>query len=265
MRVMVNILREKLSEPRTIRGVLYDYGDFFGDSGRAVEALYVQGYAAIFMLKADFPLSPPAPQDQAETQKTEPADPVWQRARDRLYTPQTAGPYGAGGGVPREADQKSFDEFKDDLIKTLKHAVNIRNMDANELVILTITGQSEAALPGMPGTPYGAGRGGGGWVRGGSYGGAGGYASGGGGGMGGMGGYGSSSGSFNYGGGGSFQMDSRSQPGVSRGRSSGGRMPQAPASTTMLTIQAKKSDIDAFAKGTLPLDVFQQRVKVFTY
>jgi hypothetical protein len=256
---MLNILREKLSEPRTIRGVLYDYGDFFGDSGRAVEALYLQGYAAVFMLKADFPLSPSAPQGQAPSQKAEPADPVWQRTRDRLYSPQNAGPYGPLAGLPREADQRSFDEFKDDLIKTLKHAANIRNMDANEMVILTITGQSGAALPGMPGTPYGAGRGGGGWVRGGSYGGAGGFAGGGGG----MGGYGSSSGSFNYGGGGSFQVGSRPQSGVSRGRSSGGRLPQA--STTVLTIQAKKSDIDAFAKDALSFELFQQRVKVFTY
>ncbi len=34
---------------------------------------------------------------------------------------------------------------------------------------------------------------------------------------------------------------------------------------TVLTIQAKKGDIDAFAKGDLSVEQFQQQVKMFTY
>ena len=248
MRVMLNILREKLSEPRTIRGVLYDYGDFFGDTGRAVEALYLQGYAAIFMLKADFPLSLPTQQGQAEMQKTEPADPVWQRARDRLYSPQNTSPYGPGG-MPREADQKSLDQLKEDLVKALKHAANIRNIDPNEWVILTVTERSGASSSGG----FGGGMYGMGMMGGMGYGGM----------MSGSGG----GGSFNYGSGGNFRMDS-SVGASSRMRGPASRAPQAPAapaSTTALTIQAKKGDIDAFSKGTLSLEQFQQKVKVFTY
>jgi hypothetical protein len=37
-----------------------------------------------------------------------------------------------------------------------------------------------------------------------------------------------------------------------------------PSSPTMLIIRAKKSDIDAFAKGDLDLDKFQHRVQIFT-
>lgn len=262
MRVMLNILREKLSEPRTIRGVLYDYGDFFGDTARAVEALYLQGYAAIFMLKADFPLSLPTPQGQAEMQKTEPGDPVWQRAKDRLYSPQNASPYGPSG-MPREADQKSLDQLKEDLVKALKHAANIRNIDPNEWIILTVTEHSDRAFPGIRGAPYGFGGGGGagGWMWGSGSGGAGG--SGGGSGYGGA----MMGGSFGGSSGGSFRMDS-SVGTSSRMRGPASRAPQAPAapaSTTALTIQAKKGDIDAFSKGTLSLEQFQQRVKVFTY
>ena len=275
MRVMLNILREKLSEPRSIRGVLPDYGDFFAGGTGAVEAVYLQGYAAIFMLKADFPLSP-TPQGQAEPQQTEPADPVWQRARDRLYAPQSPTAYGAPR-LPGQADQRSFDQLKEELIRSLKHAANIRNMDPNDQVILTVTGRSEASSPGMSGGYAGGGAGG--WVEGGGYGG---------GGFGGSGGF-SGTGSYNFGGsgGGSFQVDSRPQP----GRVSGGRYspaPAAPGSATVLTIQAKKGDIDAFAKGSnlsfeqiygaqpgsqgqdlakgsLSFEQFQQRVQIFTY
>lgn len=253
MRVMLNILREKLSEPRTIRGVLYDYGDFFPDAGRTVEALYLQGYAAMFMLKVDFPLSPPAAQSPAEPPKTEPADPVWQRARDRLYSPQNTNPYAPG--VSREADQKSLDQLKDDLVQTLKHAANIRNIDPNEWIILTVTGRNDASFAGGFG--------------GGMYGMMGGFGGGGGGGgtmYGGMGGYGG--GLYGGSGGGSFRVDSGSPPGTSQGRRTGRAPPRAsvaPASATVLTIQAKKSDIDALAKGSLSFEQFQQKVKIFTY
>jgi hypothetical protein len=36
-------------------------------------------------------------------------------------------------------------------------------------------------------------------------------------------------------------------------------------SATVLTIRAKKSDVDAFAKGELDSEQFQQKVEIFTY
>jgi len=38
-----------------------------------------------------------------------------------------------------------------------------------------------------------------------------------------------------------------------------------PPSATVLTIRAKKSDVDAFAKGELDFEQFQQKVEIFTY
>jgi len=262
MRVMLDILHEKLSESRPIGGMLSNYGDFFPGADAAVEALYVQRYAAIFMLKADFPLSSPTSQDQTEPQSTEPADPVWQRARDRLYAPQNPTRYGAHG-LPGQVDERSFDQFKEDLIQVFKHAANIRNLDPNDLIILTVTRPSEPAFPGG----YGGGAGGYGGYGGGSAGGSG-WAEGsssGGGGFGGSGGLsGTSSYNFSSSGGGGFQADS----GPQAGRGSAGRRlaaRAAPGSVTVLTLQAKKVEVDAFAKGTLSFEQFRQRVKVFTY
>jgi hypothetical protein len=266
MRVMLDILRETLSEPRTISGVLYDYGDFFGDSGRAVEALYIQGYAAVFMMKVDFPFSFTVQQPgQVEAPKQEAVDPVWQRARDRLYSPQAGTPYGTRG-LSGEADTRSFDQFKGDLLRSLKHAANIRNVEPNESIILTVIGQGqEGVQSGLAGGgTYGmgmmggaGGMGGYGGMMGGMGGTMGGYSSSGGGSF-------SSRGSFGFGGGGGVSTGSRS----TARRASPRRSLQSPAaspSTTVLTMQAQKSDIDAFAQGGLSFEQFQQKVKVFTY
>ncbi len=261
MQVMLHILREKLSEPRMILGVLNDYGDFFGGGGRDIQAVYLQGYAALFVMEVDFPFSfPSEPSGAGEPQEREPDDPVWQRARQKLYAPPGAMRYGARGR-PSGADEVSFEEFKEDLVKTLRHAANIRNVEPNEWVILTVVGRDEAGLGiapsgrgmrGMMGSYGGGMMGGGGWVEGGGYSAGGGSVS---------------SGTGSFGGRGGFYMDSRSSYGARGGRP-GSRLgqPQAPsASTTVLTIQAKKADIDALARSNIDLEQFRQKVRVFTY
>lgn len=263
MQVMVHILREKLREPRTILGVLYDYGDFF-PGGRDIRAIYLQGHGALFMMDVDFPLSfPSGPRGEDEPKENEPIDPVWQRARQQLYAPPGAMRYGTRG-QPSGADAVSFEQFKEDLVKTLRHAANIRNIEPNEWIILTVVGRDEAGfgmgssaggMRGMGGMMGGYGGGmtsGGAWVQGGGYG-TGGGSFGGGGGA--------------FGGGGGFYMDSRSSSGTRGGRA-GGRPGQSEAPsplTTVLTIQAQKIYIDALANDDIDLGQFQQKVKIFTY
>ncbi len=240
MRVMAHILREKLSEPRTIRGVLYDYGDFFGWPDREVEAINLQGYGVLFVVRVQtpFPLSQ-KPQASAQDKSEPPVDPVWQRARQTLR-----GMPSAGSSWPTQEDRMSFEQFKEDLLQTLKHATNIRHVDPNEFVILTVIEQDHRT--GNPFSSLGPGS---------SFsfqGGAGSYATGSGFG----GGYSSGGGSFYSYGGGSGQ-------GPSRGDVAPAQDQQAPA--TGLTIQAVKADIDAFAKGQIDFEQFQAKTKVFSY
>jgi len=247
MRVMLHILREKLSEPRMIFGALYDYGDFFANADRTAEALYVQGFGALFVMRVEFPLLAPAQEKEpAETRPKEPMDPVWQRARDRLYSPPGGGLYGPGG-LPRQTDERSFEQLRQDLLDTLRHAANIRHIEPNEWVLVTVTSRSEAAAGGGGGMMGGFGMAGG--MGGGGY-----SSSLGGGGYGG-GAYGGG------GGGGGFVMGSRAPGGRSAIRS----LQTSPGSARVLTMQAKKSDIDAFARGGFDVELFRQRVKVFTY
>ncbi|MBN1362140.1 MAG: hypothetical protein JW993_16210 [Sedimentisphaerales bacterium] len=245
MQIMLQILREKISEPRTILGVLYDFGDFFGSGGRQPEALYLQGYGAVFVLEVSFPLSPGATSRSIDANEPKQrVDPVWQRAQRRLYAPRS-GPYG-GSAVPTQADPASFEQFTDDMIKTLKHAANIRHLGSDESVILTIVGQMQdpaSAFGRMSGGPYGSGPYGGGFVTGGGYSAGGGYSS---------------------SGGTTFYSDSSSYGRVG-GSVGGRRVSGAAPAPTVLTIQAGKADIDAFARGDLDFEQFNAKVKTFSY
>jgi len=138
------------------------------------------------------------------------------------------------------------------MVKTLKHAANIRHLTGDESVILTIVGQSEqTASPfgRMPRGLYGGGGPyGGGYVAGRGYNSGGGFAG--------------SSGTSSY-------SDSSLYGGTSvrAGAARGGRgWPNAAgAASTVLIIQVEKADIDAFAKGDLDFEQFRAKVKTFSY
>lgn len=244
MQVMLQVLREKLTEPQMIRGTLIEYGDFFGDLDRTSEVLYLQGHAVVFVMRVDFPLAPPAPAPAAEADAGQGGgDPVWQRARQRLQNPA------ARGGQPGQTPGATFERIRETLLQALKHAANIRNVGPGELVVLTVvaqSGPSGAPAPASAGGSYS--RNGGGWFEGSAY----------------------STASSSFGpGGGTTHADAGTQ---SRGSTAGrpvvrrtGPGPAPGAAVTVLTIQAKKAEIDAFGKGDLSGEQFQQRVKTFTY
>lgn len=261
--VMLYILEKELQKPRLIQGVFFDFGDFFDREGYALQAVYVQDYGAFFFTEVDFPLVFPAEAQEPPVETTkEQVDPIWQRAQQEMFSSQDPA---AGGSFPgrQERGPETLEELKEDLTRLLRHASNIRNLKADEWVILTVIGAggwtTEAGIMG----PYGAG------VRSGMrLGGAGKYGTGsygvyGGGGYGGYGGFGSSGGA---GGGAGGTAGYGAMGGAGFGF---GRMAVVPgmetASSTTLTMRVKKSDVDAYAKGEIDFEQFQQKVKILTY
>jgi len=241
MQVMSHILDKKFKGSRQVGGVFSDFGDFFGRDSRVAQAIYLQGYGALFLMEGNFPLSHPPKGAETKAEKAqESADTVWESARQEMFSPQesSSGPAVHPG---QEYDAEKVEELKRDLVRTLKHAANIRNLKADDWVILSVTGVGQQPgktikyqyevirqQPQQPAQPRSSspkvGR---------SYG-FGGY----GGGMGGYGGFGFGMGGFG-----------------------GEGLP----SSTVLTIRAKKSDVDAFAKGDLDFDQFQKQVKIIMF
>jgi hypothetical protein len=259
MQVMSHILDERFKETRRIQGVFTDFGDFFGRDNRQTEAIYLQGYGVLFSMEVNFSFSPPPkPQQQQAEQSDESVDSTWQRARQQVFSP---GQFEAaeGSGSTEEYDSQMVEELKRDLITTLKHAANIRSVQPDEWIILTIIGGGRQAggfggggfmMGGMGmsgGSAYGGTSSGGMGEFGARYGVSSGYGAGmagggmGGGMMGGMGG----------GMGGIGGMGGFAETGVS--------------SATVLTIRAKKADIDDFAKDEQDYEQFRQKVQIFTY
>ncbi len=247
LRIMLQILRDKLSEPRMIRGAFVNFGDFFGDRDRALEAFYLQGSAAVFVLEMDSPFTfAPVPPGAGAAERGA-VDPIWQRARERLAAPQNPA-LRDPRALPGETEKMDFQQFHDDLLKTLRHAANLRNVEPNESIIVTVIAHEGSGAWPAPAGVGGAYGGGGLSFEGSSYSGAG--------------------SSFGPGGGSTYADSRTRSSGSTAGRSRPAAVPpgSAPAAAgTVLTLQAKKADIDAFAKGGLSFEQFQQRVKTFTY
>jgi len=265
MQVMSHILDERFKETRRIQGVFTDFGDFFGRDNRATEAIYLQGYGVLFSMEVNFAFSPsPKPQGQQAEQTAENVDSTWQRARQQMFSPgDSRGP--GGSGSPEEYNSQMVEELKRDLITTLKHAANIRGLLPDEWIILTVIGSGRQA-GGFGGGFMMGGMGGmyGGTSSGGMMGGMGaGMGSSGGGGMGGgmMGG--GMGGGMMGGGMGGGMMGGGMGGGMMGGMSGPGEMDVSPA--TVLTIRAKKSDVDSFAQGQQDFEQFRQKVQIFTY
>ncbi len=257
--VMSHILDERFKESRTIKGVFTDFGDFFGRDSRETEAIYIQGYGALFLMEVNFAFSPPPKEQEKEAEKTEDVDPTWQRAKQKIFSPK--GPGGGSDFVSEESySAEKIDQLKTELIKTLKHASNIRNLKADEWVILTVIGKGR-----QPGkfyeyfyrnTPPSSGSSTSGRLgrsssrlsssRGGGFGG----------------GFSVSGSSASYGG---DYTDSSTGGYVGGGYGGMEYGEMGPPSATILTIRAKKSDVDAFAKGELDFEQFQQIVQIFMY
>ena len=268
LQVMCHIFDERFIDPQEATGVFADFGDFFGRGSRSTEAIYIQEFGVLFLMEINFAFSPEPKAQEKEDELTKDVDPIWQRARQKIFTPQ-----GFDGGDFAAEEQYSADkieQLKTELTRTLKHVANIRFIEENEAVILTVIGKAR-----QPGGMYGyqsfrnatprtgtsisrrrppsSSRGsyGGGGAMGGGMGMGGTY----GGGMGGMGGgmMGGMGGGMMMGGMGMGTMYSEDYSGAGS------------AAATVLIIAAEKSDVDEFARGNMNFEQFQKKVDIFTY
>ncbi|MBN1804717.1 MAG: hypothetical protein JW837_05660 [Sedimentisphaerales bacterium] len=145
MTVMCRIFDKKLAQSNLKRtmsyiGMTLPGGFFMG--GDSLEAMYVQGYGALFMTTVDFPLSPPPETEEKEQAEEEQTDPVWKQMRQEMFSPQQATVHPADR--PGEKyDPEKVENLKATLIKALVHAANIRGLNTDESVILTVTGKSD--------------------------------------------------------------------------------------------------------------------------
>ena len=152
MNVMARIFEKNLQQAHiaTARGGLflsddYVFGTLLGRGRGAMQSMYLQGYGALFLMKVDFPLSPPPQVEQEkETKQEEDTDPVWTEMKQEMFEPEESRRHRTDRSEQKKYDAEKVENLKATLVKALKHASNIRSLKPDESVVLTITGSGQA-------------------------------------------------------------------------------------------------------------------------
>ncbi len=228
MNVMSRILLKELINtditlPSPVFGALFTSN--YGLADNTLNCIFIQGYGALFLIKAGFPLSAPSETaEQPEEPDKEDVDSVWEQTRQQIYQPQAASTtFTNTRGSDVKYDAQRIENLKTTLIKALKHATNIRTLKPDESVILRISGSGQ---------------------------------------------------SINII---SVQKDGdqsliiyesngiRQLVMISEDSGDLDDYIKSLSTPTVILIQAKKSDIDAFSKGEIDLEKFHQRVQIISY
>ena len=153
MGVMSRIFEKNLEQARieTARGNIFpsrqdSFSMLLGGGRGGIQSIYLQGFGALFLMKVDFPLTPPPDMqdDEKEINKAEQGDPVWQQTKREMYEPENVDRRRRTDRPEEKYDAEKVKNLKTILIKALKHAANIRSLKPDESVILTVTGSGEA-------------------------------------------------------------------------------------------------------------------------
>ena len=215
MTVMCRIFDKRLEQSNLVSGRFTTDSRIrlsmpFSHDSRSTGAMYIQGYGALFLTRVDFLLSPPPEAPEEKGAEEEDTDPLWKQMRQEIYEPEDVSRRRRTGERPEEKyDVDKVEELKETLIKTLKHAANIRNLKPEESVILTVTGKA-----GQPAVSA---------------------------------------------------IERLYEEDYSRYIVSTTRAGTSFFSPTVLTIRAKKSDIDAFAEGKLSFEKFTEKTQLLSY
>ena len=283
--IMTRILEKAVAQPGAGNDQAMAMGIVLHSLGThsTPRGLYLEGYGAVFLLEARFPLS--APPKVAEPAAEKPADTTWNRTKAELYGPRErrAGPmmmgWAAGpgfpGAVPYSAER--VEQLKRGLLEALPNASHLRDVKPDEAVVVVVRGAEAGSGRQVMMMGNGIAAGAGNWSLGGIGSGnvvlstppmtgmmGGGMAMmGGGGGMGGMsaGGGGGVVGDAHGGYGGQGAAQNRIVTHHAGAVLAGG----ADGGGATLVIKVKKSDAEAFAKGKLTLDEFRKGATVNLY
>ena len=211
------------------------YGHLFSSQASAVEGIYLQGYGALFSLRVDFALLPPT--EVKEQKSEEGADPTWEEEKRELYSKKDNLEYlnnplvyvsGSDRSLAGEYDAEKVEQLKSTIIKAFKHAANIRHLKPDDSVTVAVKGCAPPVV----------------LVE--------------------------------------ETVTEKTDPaGTSTSRTDGvvtkivkskkGQQvstlvtKEASATSSVLILIAKKSDIDIFSKGQATPEQFRQKVKIYTY
>lgn len=198
---------------------------FYTSSGRSVRALYVEDFGAVFMVKVNFPLHGAPPPKEKEPTKA--ADSEWERARREVLGLENPED-SRDSSADYVFDPEKVEALKKALVGALKNGSNIRHLKKDDAISISVFGHPSTTAKTASASPAPEAK---------------------------------------------RSRVAVAAPGGSRPvevvlqdrlQSIVSRVPSY-RDGTVLTLRAKKSDVDAFAKGDLSTDTFTRKVSFNSY
>ncbi len=203
MRILEKTATVKTDGPPTAAGI-----ELFSMSrSSSPRVFYLEGYGALFVLNVKYPLLAPPKRD--ESSHTNETNTEWEKAKAEVYGNRVAFEDVKIHAPPgEEFDAQRVENLKEDLLRDLLNAKNIRHLKSEDSVSVVVLGSGPRV------------------------------------------------------GGSLIRKEARS----TGGREAGARLTSGEAlSQTTLTLRARKSDIDALAKGKLDHEAFKKKVTIQIY
>lgn len=131
---------------------------------RSPQCLYLEGFGAVFMLSANYPLLAPSVAPDVKEDGAKPDNTAWEEARSELYggragNSSTAHRYGevgarrAAAGNPLEYDAGRVEKLKTALLEAAKNAANIRHLKPAEHIVIAVRGSGQSTAKRGPAHP----------------------------------------------------------------------------------------------------------------
>lgn len=163
-------------ESNTRANFRFDFGGVSFGEHRELDALYLDGYGAVFLIDVDYPLVAPPKLATSGSKDTNATDAAWEAARREVTGAPTPGERGRsgvrtftrggggggmtgfgmfgggsamGGGTPAEVEYQAdrVKQLTDRLIGALRHASNIKSMSTTDKLVVHVHGQAARNHP----------------------------------------------------------------------------------------------------------------------
>lgn len=150
--IMTRVLERALNEEgeRRARPFKFEFGDFAMGARSELDAMYLEGYGAVFFLEVDYPLAPgpvkaakPEPKEGAE-------DDVWDKARREVRGEPEPGEDDDAGLVVMETrkparayEAEAVESLRGRVVGVLRQARNLKCLRDGETVTVVVLGPGE--------------------------------------------------------------------------------------------------------------------------
>ncbi|HTH50255.1 MAG TPA: hypothetical protein VMB21_22270 [Candidatus Limnocylindria bacterium] len=128
-------------------GFRFNLGDLGFGQSTDLDALYLDGYGAVFLIDVDYPLVEPAKVTEAKPDAKPDKDAVWEKARRELAGLDRDGDLDAGEDDFSEPAGQPYDSEKvtalrKRLTEAFRHAANLKSVKPGEDVVVQVSGRS---------------------------------------------------------------------------------------------------------------------------